>query len=306
MSAREADQIPIARLLCVDKPGGRSSFAVVRDVRRITGYKRVGHGGTLDPFATGLLVIGLGPATRLMRFLSEGSKEYEAEIEFGAETDSEDRTGERIHVVAQIPSAAEIQAALPDFTGTIQQVPPRLSAVHVDGERSYRRARRGEDFALAPRPVTIHEIELLDYEAPRARLRICCGGGTYIRSLARDLGRSLGSAAHVAELRRTKVAGFCLQQALAPDALARAWKAGERGLDPASLVATWPSLRLDAQQVVQVRHGAQPQTDWWPEEERPSPPRRVALLDEAGSLVAVALREADAPLRLALVLPEAG
>ncbi|RKZ18472.1 tRNA pseudouridine(55) synthase TruB [bacterium] len=306
MSAPQNGLAPMARLLCVDKPEGRSSFAVVRDVRRITGYKRVGHGGTLDPFATGLLVIGLGPATRLMRFLSEGSKEYEAEIEFGAETDSEDRTGERIRVVEEIPTAGQIQAALSDFSGTIQQVPPRLSAVHVNGERSYRRARRGEEFALAPRPVTIHDIELLGYEAPRAHLRICCGGGTYIRSLARDLGRALGSAAHVAELRRTKVAGFCLDQALTPDALAQAWKAGERGLDPAALVAAWPSLRLDAQQVVLVRHGGQPQTDWWPEEQRPSPPRRVALLDEGGSLVAVALREEDAPLRLALVLPEAG
>ena len=129
----------------------------------MTGYRRVGHGGTLDPFATGLLVLGLGPATRLMRFLIAGSKAYEAEVLFGWETDSEDRTGEIVRESSRIPSAREITEALPEFEGRVEQVPPRLSAVHVEGERSYRRARRGEEVELAPRTVEVHEIDLLEY-----------------------------------------------------------------------------------------------------------------------------------------------
>lgn len=294
------------RLLLIDKPAGPTSFGVVRVVRRITGYRRVGHGGTLDPFATGLLVVGLGAATRLMRFVAEGEKTYEAEVVFGAETDSEDSTGEVVRRSDHQPGPEEIRRALPGFTGRIRQVPPRLSAVHVGGERSYRRARRGEDVEPEAREVEVHALELLGYDPGRARIRVRCGGGTYIRALARDLGRELASAAHLATLRRTATGPFDAGQSIALSDLAARWEAGERGLDPAALVRDWPVLALDAERVARVRQGAQPDPGWWGQAGWETLPAQVALLDPGGQLVAIATRQGSEPLRLALVLPEAG
>jgi len=283
-----------------------TSFDVVRKVRRITGYRRVGHAGTLDPFATGVLVLGLGPATRLMRFLAEGDKVYEALVHFGFETDSEDCTGMRTRESTSIPSAEEIEKALAGFTGRIQQVPPRLSAIHIDGERSYRRARRGEDIEMPTREVIVHELEMTGCDLPRARLRVRCGGGTYIRSLARDLGRRLDSAAHLEELRRTGVGDFDQDQAVPFDEFDAYWERGERGLDPSSLVGEWPCLRLDDDRVVAVRHGGQPRPEWWAGENWDVLPERVAFLDPAGRLVAIATPRDGESLRLAWVSPEAG
>lgn len=303
MSApRREDGSP--RLLLIDKPAGPTSFAVVRQVRRITGYRRVGHGGTLDPFATGLLVIGLGAATRLMRFVTEGRKLYEAELEFGAETDSEDCTGEVVRRSAEIPDEAAIRAALPAFTGRIQQVPPRISAVHVDGERSYRRARRGEEVELAPREVVVESIDLVAFDPPRARLRVHCGAGTYIRALARDLARQLGSAAHLTALRRTGSGVFDVADAMTLEDFEERWRSGERGLDPAAIVAGWPRVKLDPSLVARVRQGTQPDADWWQDADWDTLPERVALLDQHDRLVAIAARQGPEPLRLALVLPE--
>lgn len=293
-----------ARLACIDKPEGWTSFDVVARVRRITGCRRVGHGGTLDPFATGVLVVGIGPATRLMRFLSAGRKTYEATMRFGAETDSEDLTGEVVVENDRIPSTEELAGVLGEFTGTIMQVPPRLSAVHVDGERSYRRARRGEEVEPPARPVEVHGIELLGVDGSEARLRIECGGGTYIRSLARDLGRSLGAAAHLSALRRTRVGPFDLEQALSPEAFEEHWDAGGRGLPPRALVEGWPALELDAARVAQVRHGTQPDPDWWSDRDWDTLPANVALLDAHGALVGVAEADTDRALKLSMVLPE--
>jgi len=294
------------RLVCIDKPVDMTSFGVVRRVRQITGYRRVGHGGTLDPFATGVLVLGLGPATRLMRFLAEGGKAYEAEIAFGSETDSEDRTGEVIRECGHIPSAKEIRSALPEFVGKIDQVPPRLSAIHVDGERSYRRARRGEVVELPARQVEVHSLELLSCEGPAARLRIECGGGTYIRSLARDLGRSLDGAAHLVALRRTRVGPFTADDALGLDDFARQWEGGARGFDPAFMVGDWPRLELDAERAAVVRNGGQPQPEWWAESGWAEVPENVALLDPDGRLLAIAGARSPDALKLSLVLPEDG
>jgi tRNA pseudouridine55 synthase len=283
-----------------------TSFDVVRQVRRITGYRRVGHAGTLDPFATGVLVLGLGSATRLMRFLAEGAKVYEALVYFGAETDSGDRTGERIGESTRIPSAEAIQSALAGFTGRIQQVPPRLSAIHIDGERSYRRARRGEEIEMPVREVHVHELELISCDPPRARLRVLCGGGTYIRSLARDLGRHLDSAAHLEELRRTEVGEFGEERSVRLDEFAEYWERGEDGFDPSALVAEWPCLSLDAALVVAVRNGRQPLPEWWADEDWDVLPERVALLDPAGRLIAIATPRDGSSLRLAWVTSEAG
>jgi len=304
MSAARRGEDGAPRLLLIDKPAGPTSFAVVRQIRRITGYRRVGHGGTLDPFATGLLVIGLGAATRLMRFVTEGRKLYEAELEFGSETDSEDCTGEIIRRSTELPDESALLAALPRFTGRIQQVPPRISAVHVDGERSYRRARRGEEVVLAPREVEVESIDLIGFDPPRARLRVRCGAGTYIRALARDLARELGSAAHLTALRRTATGAFDVADAIALDRFEERWRSGVRGLEPAAIVAGWPHVHLDPPLVARVRQGAQPDADWWSDTGWDTLPERVALLDQRDRLVAIATREGPEPLRLALVLPE--
>jgi tRNA pseudouridine55 synthase len=272
----------------------------------VTGYGRVGHGGTLDPFATGLLVLGLGPATRLMRFLISGSKSYEAEVRFGWETDSEDRTGAVVKEASRIPTAHQIAEAIPEFVGRIDQVPPRLSAIHVEGERSYRRARRGEEVLLAPREVEVHEIELLECEPPFARLRIECGGGTYVRSLARDLGRRLSSAAHLAALRRTQVGPFTIDQAVDLERFESGWECGEVALRPEALVSDWERLELDEERSRAVRNGIQPRREWWPDRDWTEPPTQVALLDPQGLLLGIAGATDAGGLELMLVIPEAG
>jgi tRNA pseudouridine55 synthase len=290
----------------VDKPGGPTSFDVVRRVRQVSAIRRVGHGGTLDPFATGLLVLGLGPATRLMRFLAEGEKTYVARVRFGFETDTDDRTGRRTRSASRLPTTTELESALAEFTGRISQVPPRFSAVHVQGERSYRRALRGEDAPPPAREVEVHSMRLVEVRADRADLEIVCGGGTYIRSLARDLGRRLGSAACLEELRRTRVGRFRVEDAVPFAGLDSWWESGGRGFRPAELVADWDRRVLDAALCGRVRNGLQPEPGWWDVDDWDAVPDRSALLDEAGQLVAVATREAGSGLRLACVLPEDG
>jgi tRNA pseudouridine55 synthase len=199
-------------VLVCDKPGGITSHDVVARVRRLAGQRRVGHGGTLDPPATGVLVLALGRATRLLPFLPTEPKRYLAEVAFGAETDTLDATGT---VTATADAAgvdeAALRAALAGFVGPQLQVPPMVSAIKVGGERLYAKARRGEEVDRAPRPIVIQALELLGFtggERPRATLEVTCSGGTYVRSLAADLGRALGTLAHLAALRRTAVGRF--------------------------------------------------------------------------------------------------
>ncbi len=196
-------------LLYVDKPVGISSHDVVSVVRRAARSKRVGHAGTLDPFATGLLVIAVGPCTRLLPYVVGEPKCYEATIVFGSETDTDDRTGTVVRKAALPPASWLEHANAPErllaetaLTGSISQVPPAYSAKHVNGQRAYELARRGREVTLDPSTVQVHAWEWLDGNATSVRVRITCGGGTYIRALARDLGRLLNSAAHCAELRR--------------------------------------------------------------------------------------------------------
>lgn len=194
-------------LLYVDKPAGITSHDVVGVVRRAARSRRVGHAGTLDPFATGLLVLGIGNCTRLLPYIVGEPKVYDALIRFGAETDTDDATG-RVTVECTLPAfddeggRTRLAAAIASLTGRIPQVPPAYSAKHVDGERAYTLARRGADVSLPPVEITVHGWDLMDVSSETIRARIACGGGTYIRALARDLGRALGSAAHCAELRR--------------------------------------------------------------------------------------------------------
>jgi tRNA pseudouridine55 synthase len=199
-------------VLVCDKPAGTTSHDVVAKVRRLAHQRRVGHGGTLDPPATGVLVVALGRATRLLPFLPMEPKRYLAGIAFGAETDTLDASGVTTGTapVDGIDEAA-VARGLERFLGPQQQVPPMVSAVKLDGERLYLKARRGETVERAPRPVIIHALELCGFQPgppPLATVAVTCSGGTYVRVLAADLGRELGSLAHLASLRRTAVGAF--------------------------------------------------------------------------------------------------
>ncbi|MGD9690004.1 MAG: tRNA pseudouridine(55) synthase TruB [Phycisphaerales bacterium] len=213
-------------LLLIDKPRGPTSMDVCRVVKRalIAGGApkkvKVGHGGTLDPLATGLLVVLIGRATRLCDSIMAGAKAYIADIDLSAFTPTDDAEGEREPVeVASPPTRAQIDAALPRFTGTIMQRPPVFSAMKVDGQRAYKLARKGREVELPPRPVRIDALRVLGYEWPRLSLHIDCGKGTYIRSLARDLGTALGTGGHLAGLCRTRIGQFTIEHARTLDAL---------------------------------------------------------------------------------------
>jgi tRNA pseudouridine55 synthase len=206
-------------LLLVDKPAGMTSHDVVQHVRRIYGERSIGHLGTLDPFATGLLVLLLGRATRLATFIDAEPKVYEAKIKFGEETDTDDATGTVIRT-APPPREAAVTAAVNSLTGTISQVPPAYSAKSVDGTRAYDAARRGEPLELAAVNVTVHGWEIGEFTGDSLSAVIACSGGTYIRALARDLGRITGSAAHLETLRRTRAGTFDVRDAATLESLA--------------------------------------------------------------------------------------
>lgn len=205
-------------LLLVDKPAGITSHDVVDRARRAYDERSVGHLGTLDPFATGLLLLLVGRATRLATFLDIEPKVYEAVIAFGTETDTDDATGARTRS-APPPAEADVRAAIVTLTGEIRQVPPAYSAKKVGGKRAYAAARRGEELELAPVPVTVHGWDVSAFTGDTLAATITCGGGTYIRALARDLGRASGSAAHLASLRRTRIGRFGVAGAVPADDL---------------------------------------------------------------------------------------
>ncbi|SBO44491.1 tRNA pseudouridine(55) synthase TruB [Cyanobium sp. NIES-981] len=210
--------------LVLDKPAGLTSHGCVARARRAYGLRRVGHGGTLDPAVTGVLPLALGPATRLLPYL-EGAKRYEGTVQLGLRTDSDDLTGTVLERQAwPALDRARLEEALAPFRGTFAQVPPQISAVHVEGQRAYARARRGEQLELEARSVTIETLELLHWDPAQGRLklRVGCSAGTYIRSLARDLGAALGCGGSLAELRRTEALGFSLAQAVPLQALDQA------------------------------------------------------------------------------------
>ena len=207
-------------LLLVDKPAGMTSHDVVQLVRRAYGERSIGHLGTLDPFATGLLLLLIGHSTRLATFMVTEPKVYEATIRFGAETDTDDCTGSVIRE-ADPPSSEAIASAIPAFTGNISQVPPAYSAKSVDGTRAYDAARQGTPIELAPVDVRVDEWTVLASRPSEIDARIACGTGTYIRALARDLGRATDSAAHLTSLRRTRSGPFDIADAITLDDIKR-------------------------------------------------------------------------------------
>ena len=261
------------------KPAGPTSHDVVDLVRRALDTRRVGHLGTLDPFATGLLVVVVGRATRLAVYAAGWTKVYEGVIRLGMRTTTDDSTGAPAETSERWRDLepSQVAEALARFRGVYDQQPPAFSAVHVAGERAYRRARRGEAVALAPRRVEVAELELSRLALPDVSFRAVVTGGTYLRGLARDVGVALGCGAHLAALTRTEVGPFSLRDAVAPSAVTAAGL-----LKPDVLVASLPRRDLDPTEAAGVLHGR-------PIEGGSADDSRVALFG-GGRLVAVGER----------------
>lgn len=236
----------------IDKPAGMTSHDVVARVRRIFETKKVGHAGTLDPDATGLLVLGLGHATRLLSFAQEGPKRYMATASFGTTTTTQDASGEVIETKPVNLERADIEAAASRFVGDIEQIPPMVSAVKVGGERLYKKARRGEEIERKPRRVTIHNLTVTSFteDPPEASFDVTCSSGTYIRTLVHDIGQVVGCGAHLKTLRRVESSGFREEDA-APLA-----ELSSSDLRPtAEIVRFLPNLQIDAQARALVKDG---------------------------------------------------
>ena len=274
-------------VLVVDKPSGPTSHDMVDRVRRALGTRRVGHTGTLDPFATGVLPVCVGRATRLARFLAAGDKEYVARVRLGFATTTDDLSGEPLSEPLPVDvSPDRLAAALGRLVGQFDQVPPTFSARHVGGRRLYELARRGQAVPRPATPVTVHAIELRAREGDTLEIEVRCSPGTYVRALARDLGEALGTGAHLAALRRTRSGSFDLSRAVPGDDLSAAV---ERLLPLSALLPDLPAVRVGVEGTLRVRHGRELGRelvlDGFPE----APVERVRVLDESGALVALAV-----------------
>ena len=256
----------ISGLLVVDKPVGPTSFDVVTRVKRLVRARKAGHTGTLDPLASGVLVVCLGEAVKLQQWLTDGDKAYEALVAFGTATTTEDAEGEVVARGDPGPlDAACIRAVLPRFIGLLEQVPPMFSAVRVGGRRLHEAARAGEVVERAPRQVRVDAFDLLELGEPAgglrlARLAVRCGKGTYVRTLAADLGRALGVPAHLAGLRRTAAGSFGIADAVSLDQAERLGAAApeaiaERVLPLAAALRGWPTVPLTAGEARDLGHG---------------------------------------------------
>lgn len=247
--------------LILDKPEGMTSTRAVGRVRWLYDAAKAGHAGTLDPLATGILPIAFGEATKTVPFAVDGAKAYRFTVRFGAETDTDDAEGRVTGTSDRRPARAEIEAALPQFTGEISQVPPRYSALKVDGARAYDLAREEEDFVLAARTVAIDRLELVDLpDSDHCVLETQCGKGTYVRALARDLGRTLQCLGHVSALRRTRVGAFSEADAVTLEEVERAAEeSGEAALSLLRPVETalqdLPALNLSSSDAARLRQG---------------------------------------------------
>jgi tRNA pseudouridine55 synthase len=244
-------------LVVVDKPAGWTSHDVVGKLRKVFGQRRVGHAGTLDPDATGVLLVGLGRVTRLLRFLQEAGKSYRARVVFGIATDTLDASGAVLERAEMPLTREQVEAAARTFLGTSEQVPPMVSALKVQGRRLYELAREGKEVERAPRPVRIDRIDLEGFEPgayPEATFEIDCSSGTYIRSVAADLGTALGGCAHLGTLRRLRVGSFAADEAhpieqieAEPDAVV---------VTPAAAMRDLESVVVHGDEVRAVAHGA--------------------------------------------------
>jgi len=273
--------------LLVDKPEGPTSHDVVDWARRSLGVRRIGHTGTLDPFASGLLVLLVGPVTRLAEYLFVLPKRYEARARLGIRTDTHDAEGNTVSLQdlgAQL-TQEQIAAELATFEGCSQQVPPQFSAKKVGGERMYKRARRGDTVELPPVDVEIFEIRLTDYEPPEIGFTMACSSGTYVRAVARDLGDRLGVGAHLTALRRTAVGGFSVDRAV-PGEVLREGRLPDptHWVEPAAVVGHLTTIRVEADAALRLRQG---RPIPWSGEADPKVGDPVAVMDGTG-LVGIA------------------
>ena len=269
-------------VLLVDKPAGMTSHDVVAVARRALRTRRVGHTGTLDPFATGLLVLLVGRATRLAQFVDDEPKVYDATIRFGSETTTDDLTGETTREAA-LPDSVRVDEGIRRLTGQIEQRPPAYSAKKLAGRRAYAAARAGAPLELQPVSVVVHEWLVRRSTPSTLDVTITCGGGTYIRALARDLGRLAGSAAHVVALRRTRSGAFDVDQAVSADSLRNAEPAALMPLR--SAIAHLSTQQLADAELQRVQHGNAVDAE--------GDASLVALIDAQGDLVALAQREGN-------------
>jgi tRNA pseudouridine55 synthase len=296
-------------LLVIDKPGELTSHDVVARVRHILHERRIGHTGTLDPFATGILVLLLGKATRLAQFLSGEDKEYDAIIRLGYSTDTGDRTGTRIDGPADIPlgnwNEQQIETALASLRGWIDQVPPMYSAKKRAGRKLYELARRGEEVDREPVRVCIHEFTAIKPDGQLLkdnldgtfdfRARVVCSSGTYVRTLAEDLGKRLSVGAHLAELRRTRVGDFDLEQAVTLDDLKTSFAEEALGVlvvPPGAALSKLPFVHLSAEDARNVSHGREVKVEGsgWTDGEN------VKMCDTQEQLIAIGQYDAGAQL----------
>ncbi|MFQ5600797.1 MAG: tRNA pseudouridine(55) synthase TruB [Candidatus Krumholzibacteriia bacterium] len=298
------------RVVLIDKPAGITSFGAVRALRRLAGIQKVGHCGSLDPNATGLLVLCTGVATRVSSLFVDLPKEYQARVRFGRATDSYDADGSIVEEATVPPLSEEsLRGALRHFEGEIEQTPPMVSALKHQGRRLYELAREGQTVERAPRRVMVFEIGLRDLGAEHADIRVRCGRGCYVRSIAHDLGRQLGVPAHLEALRRTAIGPFRVEQAVRLESLQSALRAqrgiaGERpavprGVTPLAVaLESFPALYLRRPFEAAVRHGAQPEPRFFVDGPRSSGPHR--LLSEDGRWL-LAVCSAEGRLQFARV-----
>jgi tRNA pseudouridine55 synthase len=279
-------------LLVLDKPGSITSRdAVDRAARWFPRRTRIGHAGTLDPLATGVLVLCLGNATRLAEYVQRMGKTYQSLFRLGAVSNTDDADGQVSPVAgAQDPGRERIDAALAGFVGTVQQVPPAFSAAKVAGQRAYALARQGEEPALTARPVDIYRIVVLRYAYPELEVEVHCGKGTYIRSLARDVGAKLGCGAHVETLRRTRIGPFSCDDAVTLDMDCE--QARSRLLPMASALSELPRVVLPAAELAKLRRGQG--VSFAPAGQTPA--GEAGAFDDDGNLVAVAAIDPAAQL----------
>ena len=272
-------------LLNVDKPTGMTSRQVVDHVQKLVRREKVGHAGTLDPLATGVLIVCVGPATRLITRVQQGRKRYVSRFLLGRRSDTDDTDGEVVDggdwssVTRQL-----LEQTLPEFLGTIQQTPPQISAVKVAGQRAYKLARRGETVELEPRPVEVFSLRISKFEPPEFELEIECGSGTYVRSIGRDMGERLGCGAVMSALRRTTIGRFEVADAVSLDSVHSA-SLHDLLQTPQTAVAELPQRKLDPEEVVRIRQGRPIPWGFIPDADCQG---EVTLVDSAGKMIGIA------------------
>jgi len=277
-------------ILNIHKPAGKTSRDVVNRVQRLVRPAKAGHAGTLDPLATGVLVVCVGPATRLIKYVQQLPKRYVATFLLGRRSETDDIESEVVEVATKPPLRETIEATLPEFIGTIQQRPPAFSAIKVAGERAYHLARKGESVELQTRPVEVYEIDVISYTYPKVVLDIRCGSGTYIRAIGRDLADRLGTAAVMSDLARTEIGSFRLGEATTLESLDES-SLPSHVLPPLHAVGHLGSISIDQGEMLKLKNGVllDRRADIGIAE--------VAAVDAAGRLVAILAPHRDSQLR---------